>query len=84
MTRLAGKILILSGKTGEVLQCLPTPDEKESYYSPQILTGIDGTDYILFGTGGETHGGGLYYVSLNDFYGGDIKKVSFVMPKMYN
>lgn len=76
LTRLTGRLLILSGKTGEVLQWVETPDGKESYYSPQILTGADGTDFVLFGTGGETHGGGLYSISLNDLYNGITKNVN--------
>lgn len=75
LTRLTGRLLILSGKTGEVLQWVETPDGKESYYSPQILTGSDGADYVLFGTGGETHGGGLYVITLSDLYNGVIKNV---------
>lgn len=67
--------MIVSGKSGEVLQWVGTPDEKESYYSPQLLTRPDGTDYVLFGTGGETHGGGLYVISLLDLYKGSIDKV---------
>lgn len=32
----------------------------ESYYSPQLLRRSSSEQYILVGTGGETHGGGLY------------------------
>ena len=76
LTRLPGRILIFSGKTGEVLQFVGTPDQKESYYSPQILTREqDGSDFVLFGTGGETHGGGLYVILLSDLYKGLMDKV---------
>ena len=88
LTRLPGRILIFSGKTGEVLQFVGTPDQKESYYSPQVLTREqDGSDYVLFGTGGETHGGGLYVILLSDLYKGLIDKVYWttyfrLSPKM--
>jgi hypothetical protein len=67
--------MIVSGKTGEVLQWVGTPDQKESYYSPQLLTQPDGSDYVLFGTGGETHGGSLYVLSLADLYKGSTENV---------
>lgn len=60
--------MIVSGKTGEVLQAVGTPDQKESYYSPQILTYPDGTDYVLFGTGGE-----VCYLYL----------LSFIRPRLF-
>jgi hypothetical protein len=69
--------MILSGKTGQVLQWVGTPDQKESYYSPQILTLPDGSENVLFGTGGESHGGGLYLISLSDLYKGFIDNVSY-------
>ena len=37
-----GRILIFSGLTGKVLRWIPTPDRRESYYPPQILTRLDG------------------------------------------
>ena len=30
---------------------------------------------VVFGTGGETHPGSLWYISLDDLYHGDIQKV---------
>ena len=67
--------MIFSGKDGSLLQSVTVPDNKESYYSPQILTMPDGTDVVLYGTGGETHGGSLWMVTLDDLYKGNIEKV---------
>jgi len=39
----------------------------ESYYSPQLLQRSSHEEYILIGTGGETHGGGLYAFDLKCF-----------------
>jgi hypothetical protein len=39
----------------------------ESYYSPQLLQRSSNEEYILIGTGGETHGGGLYAFNLTCF-----------------
>lgn len=54
---------------------MPVPDERESYYSPVIYKIRDGTEIVLFGTGGETHPGSLWYISLMDLYKGDNSKV---------
>ncbi|XP_052803386.1 uncharacterized protein LOC128233645 [Mya arenaria] len=72
--RLSGRILLMSGRTGHVLQWLGVPDGRESYYSPQVYTWPDGSRLVLFGTGGETHGGSLWVIKLNDLIRGDIKK----------
>ncbi|KAH3701952.1 uncharacterized protein LOC127861055 [Dreissena polymorpha] len=70
--RLSGRILLMSGATGHVIRWMGVPDGRESYYSPQIYTWPDGTDLVLFGTGGETHGGSLWVVTLADLIRGDI------------
>ena len=72
--RLIGRILILSGKTGRVLKWVNTPDRKESYFSPLVYTLKNGTEVVVFGTGGETHGGSLYVIPLMDLYYGRIHK----------
>ena len=71
--RLVGRLLIFSGKTGEVLNWVKTPDERETYFSPVIYTKKDGLELVLFGTGGETHGGALWVVSLFDLFHGLIE-----------
>lgn len=43
------------------------PDKMESYYSPQLIQRSANEEYILIGTGGETHGGGLYAFDLKCF-----------------
>ncbi|XP_061183880.1 uncharacterized protein LOC133192057 [Saccostrea echinata] len=66
--RLSGRIIFFCGKSGKVLSWSGVPDEKESYYSPQVLTRTDGTKLVMFGTGGETHGGGLWIIKINDLF----------------
>ena len=70
--RLAGRILIISGKSGEVITWMETPDKKETYFSPVVYTLRNGTDVVVFGTGGETHGGTLYVIQLHHLYRGEI------------
>ena len=81
--RLVGKILIFSGKTGEVLRWVNTPDERETYFSPVIYTKKDGIELVLFGTGGETHPGGLWIVSLQDLFHGLIENSKLIYKDDY-
>jgi len=69
-TRLAGKILFFSGKTGLVLKSFTVPDEHESYFSPVIYTVKNGSQIVVFGTGGETHGGSLFIIQFKYLYEG--------------
>lgn len=65
--RLAGEVLLVSARTGKLLNLSIVPDRMESYYSPQLLKRSSKEEYVLIGTGGETHGGGLYAFDLNCF-----------------
>ncbi|CAF2707949.1 unnamed protein product [Rotaria sp. Silwood2] len=65
--RLAGEVLLISAKSGKLLNVSIVPDKMESYYSPQLLQRSSNEEYILIGTGGETHGGGLYAFDLRCF-----------------
>ncbi|XP_021380156.1 uncharacterized protein LOC110467366 [Mizuhopecten yessoensis] len=68
--RAAGRLLILSGATGQTMgsRYLAMPDSRETYFSPVMYTCVDGSQYILFGSGGETVTGDLMMISLPDFY----------------
>ncbi|CAF0995646.1 unnamed protein product [Adineta steineri] len=67
IVKLAGEVLLISTKTGKLLNVSIVPDRMESYYSPQLLQRSSNEEYILIGTGGETHGGGLYAFDLKCF-----------------
>ncbi|CAF0948256.1 unnamed protein product [Adineta ricciae] len=67
VVRLAGEVLLISTKTGKLLNMSIVPDRMESYYSPQLLKRSVKEEYILIGTGGETHGGALYAFDLKCF-----------------
>lgn len=71
--RNVAKLMVISAKTGAILSWALVPDGAESYYSPQLLVHPDGTALVLFGTGGETHPGGLYVVALEALLSGNIK-----------
>ncbi|KAG1652745.1 Protein FAM234B [Nymphon striatum] len=67
---LAARIIIMSSRTGKVIKWVKVPDGFESYYSPQLITQPDGSEIVLFGTGGETHEGSLWYIHLKDLLNG--------------
>lgn len=51
-------MMLISGGTGEPIgRPLKMPESKEIYISPVIHERRDGSQYILFGSGGETVGG---------------------------
>ncbi len=56
---------------GRILRIEATPDGAESYMSPLLFPAHAGVEpRILLGTGGETHGGGLWMVPLRSFVAG--------------
>ncbi|XP_061162239.1 protein FAM234B-like [Saccostrea echinata] len=64
-----GWLMLMSGATGEPIgRPLKMPESKEIYISPVIHERRDGSQYILFGSGGETVGGLFMAISLPDFY----------------
>lgn len=74
--RNVARLILLSGKTGQIINWSFVPDNSESYYSPQLLIHPDGTNLILFGTGGETHPGGLYVLGLDSLINGKSERNS--------
>ncbi|CAD5120332.1 DgyrCDS8906 [Dimorphilus gyrociliatus] len=81
-TRVVGRLILLDGRTGKVLQWVNVPDERESYYSP-VLFQYRKEWTILFGTGGETHGGSLWYIALADLVEGRIEKAHKIYTDPY-
>ncbi len=71
--RPAGKLMVMSSATGELLASAEVPDEQETYMSPLVVDFFqDGTLEVLFGTGGETQVGSLWRVDLDDLLNNDI------------
>ena len=79
-----GYMMILSGKTGEVLGVADTPDNRETYMSPLVFKPHPEMDTeVLFGTGGETWPGGLWVTTLDDILSGDISNsTQIISPEM--
>ena len=77
-SRISAHILLVSSVTGSVIRWTTVPDGAESYYSPQLVTGSDGQLIILFGTGGETHPGSLWVISLADLVSGQMDRAKAI------
>ncbi|GAB6019216.1 hypothetical protein CHUAL_000827 [Chamberlinius hualienensis] len=76
--RLSGRLLIISGSSGRVMQWAGVPDNKETYYSIQRHQHPDGSALILFGTGGETHSGSLWVINIRDLIKGHMNKARYI------
>ena len=75
-TRISGEILFVSGKNGRVLRSTWTPDKAETYCSPVIYRCKNGTEVVVFGSGGETHAGHLYAIQLASLFKGLINEAT--------
>lgn len=77
--REAGYLTVISGVDGEILAVHETPDRAESYSSAVAYERADGTEWLVFGTGGETHGGAAYRVPvtalIDDTFAARVKRL---------
>ena len=70
-----GHLMVLSGRSGAILAAGETPDAAETYMSALVYRrASDGTDLVVFGTGGETLAGSLWVVPLADVIAGDLSR----------
>lgn len=68
INRYPGVLMLLDARTGNVIAADTMPDGKETYMAPLGFQQPDSQDYhLIFGTGGETIGGGLYTITLSEF-----------------
>jgi len=72
--RPTGKLLIIDASNGKLIKEIETPDKREIYHSVTLSNHkqLDEIE-VVFGTGGETIGGGLYVIGLKDILNGNIK-----------
>jgi hypothetical protein len=80
--RPAGRLLVLSSKTGKILSNVVVPDGKETYMSV-VCEKVDNDITVLFGTGGETIGGHLYKTTLSGIKAGNIRKAKILATNNY-
>lgn len=68
-----GVLMVLESTTGKVLAAAAVPDGRETYLSPLFFDfEKNGKPEVIFGTGGETIGGGLYRVAFADLMKNDL------------
>lgn len=72
--REVGVLLVLDAKSGAVIAADTVPDGNETYMSPIYVEQEDGSNMIVFGTGGETFSGNLYITRLEDLLNNDLSK----------
>ncbi len=69
--RPAGHLVILDGRTGDILRDYEMPDGNESYCSPVVWRAEGFGDMAVFGSGGETLGGSAWMVSMQELWDGN-------------
>lgn len=72
--RPAGKLMIISSNTGELISEANVPDGNETYMSVVVskINEDDDNYTIIYGTGGETFGGSLFRTTIADVMDGDL------------
>ncbi len=73
-----GKIMVISGKTGEIIAQDDMPDKRETYFTP-VLISDDKNPEIVFGSGGETWPGHLYQCKLSDILTKSLSKNAIIL-----
>ena len=60
-----GHVMLLSGKSGELISFLQIPDGRETYMSPLLYQDERARTATIFGSGGSTWGGSLWQAPLS-------------------
>lgn len=68
----ASNILIISGKTGNIIRDINLPDSEQLFIAPEILVHPDGENIFLLATNSQNKAGGLYIVSQANMFYGDL------------
>ncbi len=77
--RFPGVLLLFDLKYGDILASGIMPDGKESYMSPICFTQKNSTvQNIIFGTGGETVGGNLYWTTIEALKNNNLSKAELI------
>jgi outer membrane protein assembly factor BamB len=75
-------LMLISGATGTVLRTHVVPDRAESYSSPVVYRRRDGSEWVVFGTGGETFPGAAYRAPVASLLTGDFPaRVEALVPR---
>ncbi|CAH1119834.1 unnamed protein product [Phaedon cochleariae] len=67
-----GHLVLFSGKTGEELQKIRTPEDAKTFFMPQIFVHNSTNSFVIFGTGTPSIGGNLSIVPITDIASGKL------------
>jgi hypothetical protein len=74
-------LAVISGASGSVISVHASPDGNEMYTAVVVYERPDGKEWLIFGTGGETHGGAAYRVPVSALLDGSFPtKVQQLIP----
>lgn len=76
--RFPGVLMILSSSDGKIIAADSMPDGMESYMTPLYFEQPDGSQNIVFATGGETINGRLYKASLTSLKNNNISSAKVI------
>ena len=77
-SRPTARLMLISSKTGEIIQSVRMPEKRESYYAPHIVTDKKRSK-VIFGTGGETIDGSLWSIPYKSLAKGKLKKTKHIL-----
>lgn len=69
----ASNILIISGKSGDIIRNVNLPDTEQLFIAPQVIVQSDGENIFILATNSQQEGGGLYIVSQANIFYGDLQ-----------
>lgn len=69
-----GKLMIIDAATGRLIVEAYMPDGRETYMSVVLSDFGSDTEYVIFGTGGETVEGSLYKIPLEEVFAGTLEE----------
>ena len=77
-------LVVISGADGAIMKVHVSPDSAEMYMAPVVYDRADGTEWVIFGTGGETHAGAAYRAPvaslLDDSFGRRAERITTPGP----
>ncbi|XP_024868118.1 uncharacterized protein LOC112452235 isoform X1 [Temnothorax curvispinosus] len=69
----ASNILVISGRSGNVIRNIDLPDTEQLFVAPQIIVHPDGENIFVLATTSQQDAGGLYIVSQANIFYGDLQ-----------
>ncbi|EEZ99777.2 hypothetical protein TcasGA2_TC002556 [Tribolium castaneum] len=66
-----GHLVLISGKTGKEIKRITVPNGSKTFFMPQLLR-VNGSDFVIFGTGSPTTPGNLSIAPLDGLMAGNL------------